>query len=107
MAVGPLLTKEINAVVVAGTPATVWTPAAGKKFRLVGYAVAVSAAAGVLFKEGAGNSLVLRTPTLAINTPHDIERIAEGVLSAAADNALKVDATANATVTGSCWGYEE
>lgn len=107
MAVGPLLTNEINAVVTAGTPATVWTPAAGKKFRLVGYAVSVSAAAGVLFKEGAGNTQIFRTPTLAINTPHELDRIAEGILSATVDNALKVDTTANATVTGSCWGYEE
>jgi hypothetical protein len=106
MAAGAPSYKEINAVVTAGTPAAIHTPASGKKFRLVAYRVSVSAAAGVLFKEGAANSLVLRTPTLAINTP-DGERLGEGVPSAAADNVLKVDVTANATVTGWALVYEE
>lgn len=104
--VGAPIFVEINKVVVAGAPQTIHTPAAGKKFRLAAYRVAVSAAAGVLFKEGAGATLILRTPTLAINTP-DGDRLGEGKLSAAADNVLSVDATANATVTGWAIVYEE
>lgn len=109
MALGPLVTKEIAAVaVVAGTPAVVWTPASGKRFRLMGWSLGVSAAASVIFKEGAGNALIgVRTPVLAINGVDAQFGAWPGVLSAAADNVLKVDVSANATVTGYVWGFEE
>ena len=106
---GGMIVKEIaGLVVVAGTAQAIWTPASGKKFRLYGFHVGVSAAASVLFKEGAGNtSIGVRSGLLAANGTCWVDAIGEGVLSAAADNALKVDVTANATVHGFVWGYED
>lgn len=98
--IGPTSYKEVSLAITAGTPQNLHTPASGKKFRVHGYSLASSAAAGVLLKEGAGNTLVLRCPTTAINTPATCEDLGEGVLSAAADNILKVDATATGTITG-------
>ena len=111
MPLNPIIVKEIaGLVVVAGVPQIIWTPAAGSKFRLCGYHVGVSAAASVLFKEGAGNtSIGIRSALLAIGIPDVAPDIGDGdgVLSAAADNALKIDVTANATVHGWVWGFEE
>jgi hypothetical protein len=64
-----MIFKTVASVAVtADTPATVWTPGSGKKFRLCGYHLgATVAAASVIFKEGAGNTAVgLQTPVLAI-----------------------------------------
>ena len=106
---GQMVVKEIaGLVVVAGTPQTIWTPATGRKFRLYGFHVGVSAACAVLFKEGAGNtSIGVRSGLLGVNGNVHADSIGEGVVSAAADNALKVDVTANATVHGFVWGYED
>ncbi len=78
MALGPTVTKKISAVaIVAGTPATVWTPASGK------------------------------TPVIAINGSDVRERLGDGILSATADNPLKLDVSANSTVSGYVFGTEE
>ncbi|MDP9226497.1 MAG: hypothetical protein M3P18_22195 [Actinomycetota bacterium] len=108
---GGLTFKRIPATAItAGTPATVWTPASGKKFRLMGYSLGSTvAAAQAFFVEGAGNTATgIATPVLAIggppaNSPH----FGDGYLSVAADNVLKIDVSASATVAGSVWGLEE
>ena len=109
MALGGVVVKEIAAVAVtAGTPATVWTPAGGKRFRLCGWSLGVGAAASIIFKEGAGSTAIgVRTPVLPINGVDSQPGLWPGVLSAAADNVLKVDVSANATVSGYVWGFEE
>jgi hypothetical protein len=111
MPLNPIIVKEIaGLVMVAGVVQTIWTPAAGKKFRLCGYHVGVSAAASVLFKEGAGNtSIGIRSALIGANLGDSSDNIGDGdgILSAAADNPLKLDVTANATVHGWVWGFEE
>lgn len=106
-----MIFKTINGVaIVAGTPASVWTPATGKKFRLVGYHLgATVAAASVIFKEGAGHAAInLQTPVLTLSGPPDsLDLLGGGILSAVANNDLQLDVTANATITGTVWGYEE
>lgn len=88
--------------------ATVWTPTSGKKFRLMGGSISVSAAVNVLFEDnsaGAGN-FVWRTPTLNANTPYNFD-LGNGKLSAATNNVLKATASAAATITGTLYGVEE
>lgn len=96
--------KSIDAVAVtAGTPATVWTPATGKRFVLLGWSLSCSAAAAVILKDDA--TQIVRTPKVAIDTPTNSPadfRFA----SAAKNNALKLDVSANATVSGFVYGYE-
>ena len=88
--------------------ATVWTPTSGKKFRLMGGSISVSAAVSVLFEDnsaGAGN-FVWRTPKLFIDTPYNFD-LGNGKLSAAANNVLKATSSAAATITGTIYGVEE
>lgn len=107
---GPLVFKRINAVAVtAGTPATVWTPTTGTRFRLLGYSLGVTvAAAQVFFVEGAGNVATnVATPVVAINGVANSPVLGDGYLSAAVDNALKIDVSASSTVSGMIWGIEQ
>lgn len=95
--------------VVAGTGVTVWTPASGKKFRLMGFEISVSAAAALYFCDNAVGTVIWRTGILQANArisfgPADL---GNGILSSAADNVLKVDASANVDITGTVWGVEE
>jgi hypothetical protein len=90
---------SVNVAVTAGTAQTIHTPASGKKFRVRAYHLALSVAGGIMFEEGAADSAVLRLPTRGVAVPVS-GRLGPGKLSAAADNALKIDATASGTVTG-------
>lgn len=101
--------KDLSAVAI-GTIATVWTPASGKKFRLMGGTISVSAGGNVLFEDnsaGAGN-FVCRTPTLSADTPFTFVVLGgQGKLSAAANNVLKATLSTTGTITGTIWGTEE
>lgn len=100
--------KDVPATaVVAGTPLTVWTPAAGKKFRLMGWALSDSVAGSLIFKYGAADTLMFRTPAVAAAGNHTSPPIGNGSMPGAANDVLKVDVTANGTVAGVVWGTEE
>ena len=101
--------KVIDAVAVtAGTPATVWTPASGKKVRLLGWVLSSSAAAALEFQDsGSAGTVRLQTPLLAAAGVHNSPSLGEGYLLAAADNTLNLDVTANVTVSGMVFGVEE
>jgi hypothetical protein len=87
--------------VTAGTPVDVYTPTTGKKFRILGYHLSVSAAAAVIFDDGSATSNeVLRTGVMATNTSTSIPSLGMGVLSAAANTHLYIDTSASATVNG-------
>lgn len=99
--------KDVSTVAV-GSIATVWTPASGKKFRLMGGSISVSAACSVLFEDnsaGAGN-FIWRTPKLAADTPYNFD-LGNGYLSAAADQVLKATSSASANLIGTLYGTEE
>jgi hypothetical protein len=103
----PAVRKRV-ATVAIGSIATVWTPAAGKKFRLMGGCISVSAGCNVLFEDnsaGAGN-FVFQTPTLAADTAYNFD-LANGYLSAAADQVLKATSSAGANLLGTLYGCEE
>lgn len=100
---------------------TVWTPAAGKSFRLMGYTISVAgtlAATGVelikLVDNIVGNVISQHQATVTITTPTGDTQIGadlgQGFLSAAVNNVLKVNlGTAMATggVAVNVWGTEE
>jgi hypothetical protein len=89
------------------TIATVWTPAAGKKFRLMGGMISVDSACSVLFEDNGAGTTIIRTPKLLANTPYNFV-LANGILSGAADRVLKATAsTGTVTITGAIWGTEE
>ena len=109
LAFSPDTFKVIDAVAITvGTPATVWTPASGKKVRLLGWALSSTASAALEFQDsGAAGTVIVQTPLLAAAGIHDAPRLGEGILLAAADNTLKLDVTGNSTVSGMVFGVEE
>lgn len=101
------IVKTIAAVAVtAGTPVAVWTPGAGKKFRLMGFMVSSSAAGSVIFKDTSATEIV-RTPLMAAGIGLASPPMGNGILSVLANNALNVDVTATGNVSGFVFGTEE
>lgn len=97
---------DLSAVTIT-TIATVWTPTTGKKFRLMGGSISVSAAVSVLFEDnaaGAGN-FVWRTPKLLADTPYNFD-LGNGKQSATINQVLKATSSAAATITGTLYGVE-
>lgn len=101
----PSTFKDQSAVAI-GTIATVWTPASGKKVRLMGGSVSVSAAGSVLFEDNSAGTTVFRTPKLGADTPFNFD-IPGGRLLSAANNVLKATLSTTGTITGTLWGTEE
>ncbi len=91
--------------VTANTPVDVWTPATGKKFRLMGYALSLSVAGSVILKDN--TTEILRTPLMAAGIGLVQPEMGNGILSAAADQVLKIDVTASGSVSGYLYGTEE
>lgn len=99
----PNVFKSVNVAVTAGTPAAIWTPAASKKFRLMGLYLAPSVTSVAIIKDSATE--LLRAPgQAALSAPLVL---GNGILSAAANNALNLDATISATFSGVVFGTEE
>jgi hypothetical protein len=100
--------KLINATAItAGTPATIWTPAAGKTVILLGWTLSSSAAAALEFQDSAAaGTVIAQSPLLAIAGISTIDSIGDGVKLASAGNTLDLDVTATSTVSGMVWGRE-
>ena len=104
--------KPIKAVsITAGTPVAVWTPTTGTRFRLLGFCVLPTVAnVGILFEDaaGSGNEFLRFPPTAAVATAQVPMRLHPyGYLSTTVDNALFLDVTITATVSGFVYGTEE
>lgn len=99
--------KTLAAVAItAGTPVIVWTPTAGKKFRLLGYSLSLSVAGAVILDDVAAE--FIRTPLMAAGVGTSSPApMGNGFLSAAANNTLKLDVTATGSVSGFVFGTEE
>lgn len=95
--------------ITAGTPVSVWTPAAGKKFRILGYHLGTSVAASVIFKDGTSGAApeAFRTAIQAANGAPPSPPLGNGYLSSAANNQLWLDVTATGAVHGFVVGVEE
>lgn len=96
---------DLNAVSVTSI-ATLLTPTSGKKFRLMGGCLSLSAAGSLLLEDNGSGNFIFRTPKLAADTPYNFD-IGQGYLSSAANNVLKGTASASATVTGTLYYAEE
>lgn len=88
-----------------GTEFTIWDPAAGKKFRLMGINVGASAASAVNFKDNTtGTTIFTVRGGTNIGIATDLRN---GILSAAADNVLTIVTSVAAACSGTVWGIEE
>jgi hypothetical protein len=104
------ISKYLEAVTIT-TITTVWTPTSGKKFRIMGGTISVSAACYVIFEDNSHSSTtnyIHVTPKLTADTPYNFVVLGgQGFLSAAANNVLKATSSAAAAITGTIWGVEE
>lgn len=90
----------------AGTvETTIWTPAAGKKFRLMGFVIGAGAATTILFNDNTGGTLIFTgkvTTGIALAVT-----LGNGILSGAADRVLTVTRGTSGTLDGTVYGTEE
>jgi hypothetical protein len=92
----------------AGTAeTTIWTPAAGKKFRLMGFVLTTDVASTLTFKDNTGGTTIF-TSRGGVNTPVVLTPAnSNGILSAAANNVLTVTRGTSAALDGTLYGCEE
>lgn len=103
----PNIYVPLNAVSVAAE-ATIWTPASGKRFRLMGYMLESGTVGGnVLLKDNTGGPLKIVVPFGAANGVIPSQPMGNGILSAAANNVLTATGTATQTLSGYVFGTEE
>jgi hypothetical protein len=89
----------------AGTAETaLWTPAAGKRFRLMGLFLKTGAACKLTLRDGTGGTTIVVLDLDA--APHSLY-LGNGLLSAAAGNALTVTRSVSTTLAGMVFGTEE
>lgn len=102
---GPNVFKSLQSVaVVAGAAVTVWTPAAGKKFRVMGFVLSLSVSGSVILKDSSTEILRLQTAAaIGVASPP----MGNGILSTVANNVLQVDVGASGNVSGFVFGTEE
>ena len=83
---------------------TLWTPAAGKKFRIMGFTLTAGGACELSFKDGTGGTTVLFYAAGLDPLTVDLRN---GLLSAAANNLLTVVRSVSVTLKGTIYGTEE
>lgn len=91
----------------AGTAeTTIWDPAAGKKFRVMGFWITASTATGLTFRDNTAGTIIIEGSAGA-NIAFAPNPLGNGILSAAADNVLTVTRSVLSALTGMVWGTEE
>lgn len=105
----PDVFKNIDAnAITAGTEEIVWTPESGKTIRLLGWRLSSSAAAAIQLQDSSSSgTIIAQTPVLAAAGIDDRESLGRGILLSAAGNTLKLDVSANSTISGMVFGVEE
>ena len=98
---------SLNAVSVA-TETTIWTPATGKRFRLMGFCLTSGTVGGnVVLKDNTGGTAVLTLPFGAASSTITSPPMGNGIFSATINNVLTATGTATQTLSGYLIGCEE
>ncbi len=103
----PTVFKQV--ALAAGTAeTTIWTPTAGKKFRLLGLLLTAGAGTLLTFRDNTAGTLIFYTYAAA-NAPLLIPAgaLGNGLLSGAANRVLTVTRGTSATLDGMLFGTEE
>lgn len=100
----PTVWKSFSSLLLL-TSQTIWTPASGKKFRLMGYAVTSSVLGGAITLKDGGNTILI-IPAL-VTTAAVVDGWVDGILSQAANNSLSAIGSLTQTMTGYVYGTEE
>ena len=108
----PVATEVFNVAaqaITAGTAVDLWTPAAGKRWRLLAYHLSLSVAGSVIVKNKHSGVYTeqLRTPLLAAGIGQASPPMGRGIVSPNANDLLALDVTATGSVSGYLLGREE
>ena len=87
----------------AAAETALWTPAAGKKFRLMGLCLTPGAACDLTLRDGSGGATLM---VLGASAAPLILYLGNGTLSAAANNALTIVRSVSTTLKGVVMGVE-
>jgi len=91
------------------TETAIWTPAAGKKFRLMGYQLTSGTVGGdVVLKDGTGLATIMTIPFgAAAGSSQTAPPLGNGILSGAINRVLTATGAATQTISGYVFGTEE
>ncbi len=96
--------KEINIVAGGAGDNTAWTPAAGKKFRLMGWQLRATVDETIIMKQAAAAiGIRIHVGTAGLVSP----MLSSGYVATVADQALVFNVSAAGTITGFVFGVEE
>lgn len=101
--------KFINLVAASiAAEATIWTPAAGRRFRLMGFVLTSGTVAGnVTLKDNTAGTTILVIPFGTAAGTVIAPPMGNGILSVAINNVLTATGTATQTLSGYLFGTEE
>jgi hypothetical protein len=103
----PTVFKSFNATSIAAET-TIWTPATGKKFRLMGWNLTSGTVGGnVVLKDNTAGATIGVIPFGAAASNNISHYVGNGIPSATANNVLTATGTATQTLSGMIWGTEE
>lgn len=103
----PIIFKPLNALVI-NPEVPIWTPAAGKRFRLMGFIFAQGVVTGaILLKDGVAGTTIFTIPQHTVGVLFASPPLGNGILSVAANNVLTATGVATETLTGTAFGTEE
>ena len=103
----PVTFKSFSGTVIT-SETTIWTPAAGKKFRLMGFLITQGVATGaVTLKDNTAGTTILVIPQHTIGVALASPKMGNGILSAAANNVLTATGVSTETISGYVFGTEE
>jgi hypothetical protein len=104
---GPTVWKTLSAVDIS-SEATIWTPASGKKFRLMGYVITQGTLTGnVTLKDDTAGTTILVIPAHTVGIAQVSPPMGEGILSSTADHVLTATGASTETISGYVFGTEE
>lgn len=103
----PNVFKQLSAVLITAET-TIWTPAGGKKFRLMGFVIAQGVLTGAItLRDNTAGTIILTIPQNTVGVAFASPNMGNGILSAAANNVLTAQGVATETITGYFFGTEE
>lgn len=104
-ALAPNVFKSFSGLAITAE-ATLWTPAGGKKFRLMGFAITQGTLTGdITLKDGTGGSTILTVPATPVGQPLAVP-LGAGITSSAANSLLRAIGVATETISGFVYGQE-
>jgi hypothetical protein len=102
----PNVFKSLSGVVIT-SETTIWTPASGKKFRLMGFVITQTVVTGdITLKDNTGGSTILVIPATPVGQPLYVP-LGNGILSGAADRVLTATGASTEAISGFVFGIEE